>query len=135
MWVKNNISPTEKKIRNFTDLNAWKAGHTFVKDIYTTTKNFPDDERFGLTNQIRRATVSITSNIAEGFGRSSYREKIQFYSISLGSLTEVQNHLLIARNIGYLSKNEVIPLLNQSVLVSKLTNGLIKGSKAFLRDS
>lgn len=91
-----------KKIAAFTDLDAWKEGHQLVILIYMLTKQFPRDEQFGLTSQIRRAVVSITSNIAEGFSRNSYREKLQFYSMALGSLTEVQNQLLIAKDVGYL---------------------------------
>jgi len=74
-----------KKIKSFTDLDTWKEGHKLVLLIYESTKFFPKEERFALTDQIRRAAVSITSNIAEGFSRQSLREKIQFYSISKGS--------------------------------------------------
>ena len=74
-----------KKIKSFTDLDTWKEGHKLVLLIYESTKSFPKEERFALTDQIRRAAVSITSNIAEGFSRQSLREKIQFYSISKGS--------------------------------------------------
>jgi four helix bundle protein len=86
------------KIKSFTDLNAWKQGHALVLLIYGMTKQFPKEEMFGLTNQIRRAVVSITSNISEGFSRNSSKEKAQFYFTALGSLTEVQNQLLIARD-------------------------------------
>ena len=87
------------KIRRFTDLNAWKEGHKLVLMIYNFTKNFPKEEIFGLVSQMRRCSVSITSNIAEGFSRQSYKEKAQFYAISLGSVTELQNQLLIAKDI------------------------------------
>ena len=88
------------KIQTFKDLRVWQLGHSLVLDIYLSTKQFPKDEQFGLTNQIRRAIVSFTSNLAEGFSRSSYKEKAQFYSIALGSLTEVQNQILIAKDVG-----------------------------------
>jgi four helix bundle protein len=123
------------KIRSFTDLNTWKEAHELVLKIYKITKKFPKEEQFGLTNQIRRAVVSITSNIAEGFSRSSYREKSQFYSMALGSLTEVQNQLLIARDIFYITKNEFNSLAEKTVTVSKLINGLIKKSKTMIRNS
>lgn len=90
-------------IRTFKELDAWKIGHEFVLTVYSLTKSFPKEEIFGLTSQLRRCAVSITSNIAEGFSRQSFKEKIQFYSISLGSLTESQNQLTIAKDIGYLS--------------------------------
>jgi four helix bundle protein len=120
------------KIKSFTDLDAWKEGHKLTIEIYNVTKKFPKEEQFGLTNQIRRAVVSITSNIAEGFSRNSYKEKVQFYSVALGSLTEVQNQLLISRDIGYIANEEFKKLAEQSVKVSKIINGLIKKTKAII---
>src|SRR3990167_7288906 len=114
-------------IRSFTDLNAWKEGHQLVLMIYKITRSFPSDERFGLTNQIQRAAVSITSNIAEGFSRSSTKEKIQFYRISLGSLTEIQNQIIIARDLKYMDQITFSEVAEQSITVSKLINGLLKG--------
>ena len=124
-----------RKIRSFTDLNTWKEGHKLVLMIYVATKKFPKEEIFGLVIQIRRAAISFTSNIAEGFSRNSYKEKLQFYTIALGSLTEVQNQLLIARDIGYLSQKEFGDIAQQTVEVSKVTNGLIKKSKSVIRNS
>lgn len=125
----------EEKIKSFTDLYAWQAGHVVVLSIYKITKEFPKEEQFGLTNQIRRAAVSITSNIAEGFSRTSYKEKVQFYAIALGSLTEVQNQLLIAKDVQYVSKEEFATLLSETVKASKLINGLIKHSKTLIHNS
>jgi len=116
-------------IRSFTDLNAWKEGHKLVLSIYKITENFPSKERFGLTSQMTRAAVSITSNIAEGFSRRSRKESMQFFYMSLGSTTELQNQLLIARDLGYIAKEEFKKIANQTVVVSKLLNGLIKSSK------
>ena len=118
-----------EKIKSFTDLIAWKKGHQLVISIYRVTDNFPQKEIFALTNQMCRCAISITSNIAEGFSRKGTKEKIQFYHMSLGSLTELQNQLLIARDIDYLPENEFIKLANQTVEVSKLTNGLIRSLK------
>lgn len=118
----------KEKIRSFTDLRAWREGHNLVLAIYDITKNFPREEQFGLTNQIRRAAVSVTSNISEGFSRQSYKEKSQFYSMALGSLTELQNQLLISRDIKYLDKENFSKIAEQTVIVSKLLNGLIKSS-------
>lgn len=114
------------KIQSFKDLDAWKEGHKLVVNIYETTKTFPKEEVFGLTNQIRRAVVSITSNIAEGFSRQSSKEKIQFYCTSMGSLTEVQNQLLVAKDVKYLTEEEFGRLDSQAILTQRILNGLIK---------
>lgn len=118
------------KIRLFTDLDAWKEGHVLVLKVYVFTKAFPKEETFGLVSQMRRCAVSITSNIAEGFSRQSYREKVQFYSVALGSITELQNQLTVAKDVGYIQPDEFAGLWSQMVKVHKITNGLIKHSKA-----
>ena len=125
----------KNKIKSFTDLNTWKEGHKLVLDIYRITKNFPREEQFGLTIQLRRAGVSFTSNIAEGFSRNFYKEKLQFYSIALGSLTEIQNQLLVAKDIDYMTKEEFDKIAEQTIIVNKITNGLIKKSKSIIHDS
>ncbi|OGH16219.1 MAG: hypothetical protein A3C30_02495 [Candidatus Levybacteria bacterium RIFCSPHIGHO2_02_FULL_40_18] len=122
-------------MRNFTDLNAWKEAHRLVLFIYRITKDFPREELFGLVNQLRRAVISITSNIAEGFSRSSYKEKSQFYSMALGSLTEVQNQLIVSRDLGYITKKDFEELEDITITVSKLLNGLIKKSKTMIHNS
>lgn len=114
------------KIKSFTNLNAWKEGHKLVIEIYQITKNFPKEELFGLTNQMKRAAVSITSNISEGFSRQSFKEKIQFYSIARGSVTEIQNQLLIAKDVKYFTADKFNKVAKQTVIVHKLINGLIK---------
>ncbi len=124
-----------QKITTFKDLHAWQQGHVLVLMIYKITQKFPKEEQFGLTNQLRRAVVSFTSNIAEGFSRSSYKEKSQFYSMALGSLTEVQSQLIIAKDIHYITEKEFNELENQLITVSKITNGLIKKSKTIIRNS
>lgn len=116
-------------ITSFTQLQTWQKAHTFVIAIYNITDKFPRKEIYSLTDQLRRAATSITSNIAEGFSRQSKKEKVQFYFQSLGSLTEVQNQLLIARDVDYLESSQFSILANQSVIISKLLNGLIKSIK------
>lgn len=118
------------KITSFTDLTAWREGHKLVLLVYQYTKSFPRDELFGLTSQMRRCAVSITSNIAEGFSRNSWKEKLQFYSTALGSITELQNQLLVSRDVGYLTKENFRKIAEQSIIASKLVNGLIKKSKS-----
>lgn len=114
----------KEKIHSFTDLIAWKEGHELVLMIYKSTINFPQSEIFGLTNQMRRCAVSITSNIAEGFSRATNKDKVQFYSIALGSLTELQSQLYISRDVKYISLEDFSSIIAQATLVSKLINGL-----------
>lgn len=114
------------KISQFYDLNVWREGHKLVLSVYRFIKDFPDKEKFVLVSQMLRAALSITSNIAEGFGRQGEKEKIQFYSISKGSLTELQNQLLICRDLQYLTHENFNSVWEQSVVVHKMLNALIK---------
>ena len=114
------------KVKSFTDLNAWKEAHKLVISIYQSTKKFPKKETYSLIDQIQRCAVSVSSNIAEGFSRQSKKEKLQFYFTSKGSLTELQNQLLIARDVGYLPKNSFNKLAEQTITVNKLISGLIR---------
>lgn len=117
------------KIESFTDLNTWKEAHKLVVAIYKITDLFPPKEIYSLVDQIRRCSVSISSNIAEGFSRQGKKEKLQFYYTSKGSLTELQNQLLISKDVGYLSKDEFNSLAEQTVVVSRLLTGLIRSLK------
>ncbi len=116
------------KVINFTDLKVWQLGHQVVLAVYAETKSFPRDELFGLISQLRRAVVSITSNIAEGFSRSTARDKIHFYTIVLGSITEVQNQLLISKDLYYLKSEAFNKISNQLVEIHKMVHGLIKSA-------
>lgn len=118
------------KIESFTDLIAWKKVHQLVLFIYKVSLNFPSYELYALTSQLRRAVISISSNIAEGFARNSRNEKIQFYYIALGSLTELQNLLLISKDLNYLNKELFIKLSEKTIEISKLINSLIKSLKS-----
>jgi len=120
-----------KKIRSFTDLIAWKEGHKLALEIYSLTKDFPKSESYVLVDQMRRCAISITSNIAEGFSRKTKKAKSQFYYMALGSITELQNQLLIAKDIGYLTKEEFYGAADQTIKVHKLVNGLIKSSQTY----
>jgi four helix bundle protein len=115
-----------QKIVQFTDLNAWKEGHKLVLVVYKVTRFFPEFEQFILVSQMLRAVVSVTSNIAEGFSRKSAKEKIQFYFTAKGSLTEVCNQLIIARDVGYISKDEFESIWKQTEVVGRLLTGLIR---------
>lgn len=110
----------------FKDLDAWKYARLLVKEIYELSKQFPDDEKFGLTNQIRRASVSIPSNIAEGYGRKHKKEIIQFLSIAKASMNEVETQLILAEDLNYLSGELTIRINEIFIDLRKTLNGYIK---------
>ncbi|MBI2588837.1 four helix bundle protein [Candidatus Saccharibacteria bacterium] len=124
------MQKAEAKIRHFTDLFAWQKAHVLTLAVYRETKGFPSDERFGLTSQMRRSATSIKSNIAEGFGRQSNPDKIQFYVIARGSSTELQDQLLIAKDLGYISPDICEKLTELTVTVNKIINGLIRSIRS-----
>ncbi|MBL7078088.1 four helix bundle protein [Candidatus Shapirobacteria bacterium] len=114
------------KINNFSDLDAWKINHRLVLDVYKTTKDFPKDERYGIINQLRRAASSITANVAEGWGRYHYADRIRFYYNARGSSCEVQNFLVLSRDLGYLSSIDYQKLYLLATKGLKIINGLIR---------
>lgn len=109
-------------IKSYRDLEVWQKAMTFVEDVYNVVKTFPREEMYGISDQIRRAAVSIPSNIAEGFGRDSNAEFQRFLSIARGSLYEVSTQLEIAHRIGYLPHNA--GLYPQIVSIGKMLNTL-----------
>jgi len=115
--------------KHFRDVLAWQAAYELTLFIYNLTKQFPGSEVYGLTSQVKRAVVSITSNIAEGFGRRSIKEKDNFYSIAHGSLTEVENQLMIAQGVGYITEKEFQEAEKLCVSTHKLLYGLRKANK------
>lgn len=121
------------KIKSFTDLLVWQEGHALAVSLYEVTKRFPREEMYSLVDQMRRAAISVTSNIAEGFGRQTYGEKVQFYYIAQGSLIELKNQLLLARDIGYLEKVSFNAIADRANRTHKLLQGLIKKSKEILK--
>ena len=114
------------KITSFKDLVAWQEGHKLVILIYGLTKVFPIEEKYCLIDQMRRCVISITSNIAEGFSRKGKREKSQFYYMALGSLTELENQMLISYDLKYINKVKFDEISAKIVSVNKLLHGLIK---------
>lgn len=130
MYQVSNSENDQQKIKAFTDLNGWKKAHQLAIAVYKVTDNFPTKEQFGLTSQIRRASVSVASNIAEGFSRSTKADKTHFYVMALGSLTEVQSQLLLSRDIGFLSSESCQKLFDVTVIVQKLLHGLRKSAMA-----
>jgi four helix bundle protein len=117
------------KIYTFTDLMAWKESHKLVLEVYAAVDKFPKKETYILTSQLLRAVISVSSNISEGFSRRTRKEKIQFYSTALGSLTEVQNQLIISKDLHYLAQDFFDEMYNRSIVVHKLVNGLIRTAK------
>ena len=100
------------KIKSYKDLLIWQKGIEITEKVYLTTNNFPENELFSLTNQIRRTSVSISSNIAEGFGRNSTKSYMNFLKISRGSLYELETQLIIADRLNYMSGNELFKSIN-----------------------
>lgn len=120
----------ENKIKTYRDLDVWKIAMDVTVDIYKLTSEFPKNEIYGLTNQIQRAAVSIPANIAEGHGRLHIKEYINHLSISRGSLTELETHLILSQRLGYTSRELLIPIWNQLQSIGKMINQLMKSLKA-----
>jgi four helix bundle protein len=115
---------------SYQDLIAWRKSMELVTEIYAVTKAFPQDERYGLTNQLRRAAVSVPSNIAEGQARFSRKEFHHFLSHARGSLVEIETQLMIAQNLGYLAVKQVGGLLGRTAELGRVLNGLIASIKS-----
>ena len=112
-------------IKSFQDLNIWKEAHKLTLEIYKITNNFPSAETYGLISQIRRASVSVVGNIAEGMGRNTTKELLSFSYIARGSLTEVIYYLILSKDLGYLKEDDFVNLYNRY-------NGLAKGINVFI---
>ena len=118
--------------QSFEDIIAWQKAHAFVLSVYGITKKFPDDERFGLTTQFRRAAVSIEANIAEGYRKIGKQDKLRFFNISQGSLSECKDYIILARDLFYINTQQYQELWDLSEDVSKLLisycNGIINNA-------
>jgi len=111
---------------NHKDLEVWKEGIGLVTDIYILTNSLPDSEKYGMSSQMRRAAISIPSNIAEGAGRNSDKELIQFLYISLGSVEELETQLIIGSNLAFFKTDDLEPIFHKIIHLRKLLIGLIK---------
>lgn len=117
----------EKRIQKFQDLFAWQEAHKLALLVYKISKEFPKEELLALTNQIRRAAVSVPSNIAEGYGRPSGKDRIHFFWIAKGSLLEVESQFLMARDLGYMNDGVLEKeFASQREKTDKILTGLIK---------
>lgn len=120
-----------QKISDFKDLVAWQEGHRLVLGVYGATKLFPKEEVYGLTSQMRRAAVSVTSNIAEGFGRRTMKDRLRFYYQSHGSLIELKNQFEISHDIGILGVDEYRKCIQQADKTHQILQGLITKTRSF----
>lgn len=115
--------------QSFEDVIAWQKAHAFVLLVYKITKSFPDDERFGLTSQFRRAAVSIEANIAEGYRKLSRTDKLRFFNISQGSLSECKDYIILSRDLEYITSAQYKELWcsieETSRFIIKYSNGII----------
>lgn len=109
-------------MHRFKDLEIWKLSRLFCSQIYSVTSSFPENEKFGLTNQLRRASVSAPSNIAEGCSRSSNKDFSRFLEIAIGSIYEIENQLLIAFDLSYINQSKLDELLYNLDLIIKMTS-------------
>ncbi|PWI29412.1 four helix bundle protein [Flavobacteriaceae bacterium LYZ1037] len=112
-------------MKNYTELDVWKFARALVKSVYELTKHFPNTELYSLTNQINRSVVSVPSNIAEGIGRQSDKETIQFLYIAKGSLFELETQIYLAFDLEYISEEQLNVILEQLTSCKKLLNGFI----------
>ncbi|MFZ5845273.1 MAG: four helix bundle protein [Patescibacteria group bacterium] len=117
------------KLNHFSQLEAWKVNHEVVVLIYQVTKNFPSVERFGITDQLRRSASSVTANIAEGWGRFHYQDKLRFYYQARGSNSEVENFLLLSRDLSCLNEKEFASIREKVARGGQVLNGLIRSTE------
>ena len=120
-------------VQSYEDLQVWQEAMKLVEAVYAASTEFPSDERFGLTSQLRRAAVSIPSNIAEGHARSSTRDFLRFLSMAMGSVAEVRTQLALAERLGFISDRSNMALLSAADGVGRMLRGLMKSLNAKLQ--
>ena len=118
-------------MQDFTQLKVWQKSHNITINIYKLTAQMPSEEKFGLVSQIRRASVSIESNLAEGCGRDSDKELARFVDISMGSSFELRCQLLIARDLGYINSKKYQTFESKIIEVNRMLGGLLKKLRAY----
>jgi four helix bundle protein len=119
-------------IRSYEDPEVWQEAMNLVEVVYSISSKFPDDERFGLTSQVRRASISIASNIAEGHAQTSARDFMRFLSMAMGSLAELHTQMLIVKRMRFISDDAVETATLQIASVGRLLHGLMKSINARL---
>ena len=125
----SSLEEVTNYVYSFEKLIVWQKSIELAKQIYSTTSNFPKEEIYGLTSQIRRAVISISSNIAEGYVKSSSKEQIRFSEIAYGSLMEVLNQVIIAKEIGYVSEVDYLSIRQNIEEISRMLNALRNSQK------
>jgi four helix bundle protein len=118
----------DEKITSFTQLRTWQKARELAVYVYKITLEFPSSEKFGLSSQLQRASVSVAANIAEGFSRSGPKDKAQFYGVALGSLTETLSHAYIANDLGFIKKDKLLIMEESAGDLHRMINGLIKSA-------
>ena len=116
-----------QRLKSFQQLEVWQEAHKLVLQIYQITQQFPPEEKYGLTSQIRRAAISVPANVAEGFKRRGIGERSRFYNIAEGSLEEVKCFFILAEDLHYVTSKET--LMDQANCVGRLLNGLIGSTR------
>ena len=115
-----------KKLKNYKELKVWQRSYQLCLEIYKITKGFPDEEKYGITSQLRRAAVSVSSNIAEGYGRKTTPEYIQFLYIAYGSTCEMETQILLSGDLGYITTGKLEMLIEGIREVERMLKALIK---------
>ena len=115
-----------EKLKSYKELKVWQRSYQLCLEIYKITKGFPDEEKYGLTSQLRRAAVSVPSNISEGYGRKTTPEYIQFLYIAYGSICEIETQILLSGDLNYISTGK-LEMLNEGIReVERMLKALIR---------
>jgi four helix bundle protein len=117
---------TNNRITSFEQMRSWQDSTNFAVEIYKLTSSFPKSEMFGITSQLRRAVAGVPANIAEGFGRRSNKEKVQFYNIANGSLAEIKSFLYLCEKLKYIDRDSLEHLLEKLTKLQKMINASIR---------
>lgn len=123
----------KQTITTYKDLIVWQKSIELVNEVYAVTRRFPKEEMFGLTNQIRRAAVSIPANIAEGWGRNSTKNYVQFIKISLGSLFELETLIIIAKDQSYIEEHVKNKTSEEIAEIGKMLNKLMQNLENYIK--
>jgi four helix bundle protein len=124
--TESSVTGHRAPVTSFQDLEIWQRGIDLAEEMYRVSESFPTTERFGLTSQMRRASVSVVSNIAEGWGRGSRADFIRYLTIARGSLYELITQLTIARRIGYIDPDRASELCDEMAVLSRMLLGQIR---------